>query len=148
MSPAAVAGRRQLPTPRHRAELRSNLKEYRKAWHQAGHPGDGDVSLRIPVYAGDTPDGAVDEPWESIKSYFGRMGTLYRESAGKAGIDATELRQGRADTLAALSYEQILKNKVAFGTAAATAWIMVFASLILGFAYVFFLRKQVTSDEA
>ncbi|OAN76334.1 sugar ABC transporter permease [Jannaschia sp. EhC01] len=34
----------------------------------------------------------------------------------------------------------------AFGTAAATAWIMVFASLVLGFAYVFFLRKQVTRD--
>lgn len=34
----------------------------------------------------------------------------------------------------------------AFGTAAATAWIMVFASLVLGFAYVFFLRKQVTND--
>ena len=34
----------------------------------------------------------------------------------------------------------------AFGTAAATAWVMVFASLVLGFAYVFFLRKQVAQD--
>jgi hypothetical protein len=44
------------------------------------------------------------------------MGNLYRESAGRAGIDATELRQGRADRLAGLGYDQILENKVAFGT--------------------------------
>jgi ABC-type sugar transport system permease subunit len=34
----------------------------------------------------------------------------------------------------------------AFGSAAATAWIMVFASLILGLAYVFILRKQVSNN--
>ena len=98
-------------------ELKTNIKVYRKAWQQAGHPGEGDVSLRVPVYAGETEAAAVDEPWDSISAYFSRMGALYRESAGKAGIDATELRQGRADRLEALSYDQILKTKVAFGTA-------------------------------
>lgn len=34
----------------------------------------------------------------------------------------------------------------AFGTASATAWIMVAASLILGLAYVFVLRKQVSGN--
>ena len=98
-------------------ELRGNLKEYRRAWKEAGHPGNGDVSLRIPVYAGETEEKAVEEPWESIRGYFGRMGTLYRESAGRAGIEATELRNQRAERLAAMSYEQILETKVAFGTA-------------------------------
>lgn len=98
-------------------ELKDNLKEYRKAWQEAGFPGNGDVSLRIPVYAGETEQRAVDEPWESISSYFSRMGTLYRESAGRAGIDATELRNQRAQRLAAMSYEQILETKVAFGAA-------------------------------
>ena len=97
-------------------ELRENLAEYRKAWRQAGHPGNGDVSLRIPVYAGATEQQATDEPWDSISSYFSRMGTLYRESAGQAGIDATELRNDRAQRLAALNYDQILATKVAFGT--------------------------------
>ena len=46
------------------------------------------------------------------------MGTLYRESAGQSGIDATELRDDRAERLKALSYEQILETKVAFGTGA------------------------------
>ncbi|MFQ6028506.1 MAG: LLM class flavin-dependent oxidoreductase, partial [Dehalococcoidia bacterium] len=98
-------------------DLRVNLKEYRKAWHAAGHEGDGDVCLRIPIYAGETEAGALDEPFESANNYFSRMGSLYRDSAGKAGTESTELRQGRAERLAALSYEQVLETKVAFGTA-------------------------------
>ncbi len=97
-------------------ELSSCIKEYRQAWQSAGHPGNGDVSLRIPVYAAATEQEALDDPFESIKSYFGRMGNLYRESAGRAGIDATELRNDRAQRLAALSYEDILQTKVAFGS--------------------------------
>ena len=98
-------------------ELSVCIKEYRKAWEEAGHAGNGDVSLRMPVYAGATQKKAVDEPFESISAYFGRMGTLYRESAGRAGIDATELRSDRAERLAALSYDQVLETKVAFGSA-------------------------------
>ncbi len=96
-------------------ELRGCLKEYRKAWREAGHDGDGDVSLRIPVYAADTEDAALGEPQDSINAYFNRMGSLLRDSAGRAGTDAG--RQGRADRLASLSYEEMLKTKVAFGSA-------------------------------
>ncbi len=98
-------------------ELRQNVNEYRRAWKEAGHPGEGDVSLRIPVYAGETQEQAMDEPFDSISSYFGRMGSLYRERAGRAGLDVTELGDGRADRLAALSYEEMLETKIAFGTA-------------------------------
>jgi len=98
-------------------ELRRNVDVYRQCWQEAGHPGKGDVSLRIPVYAGETQEQAMNEPFESISGYFGRMGNLYRESAGQAGIDATELREGRAERLAALSYEDMLETKIAFGTA-------------------------------
>jgi len=98
-------------------ELRENVQAYRQSWVKAGHPGEGDVSLRIPVYAGDTSQQALDEPFESISGYFGRMGSLYREQAGKAGPEVTELADGRADRLAGLSYEDMLKTKIAFGTA-------------------------------
>ncbi|MAF38057.1 MAG: hypothetical protein CL696_04105 [Chloroflexi bacterium] len=98
-------------------ELRQNVQEYRRSWKEAGHPGKGDVSLRIPVYAGETQEQAMDEPFDSISGYFGRMGSLYRERAGKAGLDVTELADGRADRLAALSYEEMLETKIAFGTA-------------------------------
>ena len=97
-------------------ELRSNLKEYRKAWHEAGHAGDGDVSLRIPVYAAKSEEAALEEPRDSIDAYFNRMGSLLRDSAGRAGTEAGDLRQGRAERLASMSYEQMLQTKVAFGT--------------------------------
>ncbi|MEC8959821.1 MAG: LLM class flavin-dependent oxidoreductase, partial [Chloroflexota bacterium] len=98
-------------------ELRENVDRYRRSWKEAGHDGEGDVSLRIPVYAGETMEQAMDEPFESISGYFGRMGNLYRERAGKAGLDATELSNGRADQIEALSYEEMLETKIAFGTA-------------------------------
>ena len=97
-------------------ELKGNLKVYREAWHEAGHAGDGDVSLRIPVYAADTEGAALEEPQDSINAYFNRMGSLLRDSAtGRAGGDS-DLRQGRADRLATMSYEEMLETKVAFGT--------------------------------
>ena len=97
-------------------ELRDNLEEYRKAWREAGHEGNGNVSLRIPVYVGLTEQGAIEEPFESIQNYFGRMGRLYAADSGSAGIQATELRDQRATRLSALSYDDILATKVAFGT--------------------------------
>ena len=59
---------------------------------------------------------AMDEPFESIRGYFGRMGNLYRERAGKAGLEATELGSGRAEQIEALSYKDMLETKIAFGT--------------------------------
>ena len=97
-------------------ELRGCLKEYRRAWREAGHSGDGDVSLRIPVYATDTEGAALAEPEESINAYFNRMGSLLRDSAGRAGTTDGQ-RQTRAERLASMSYDEMLKTKVAFGTA-------------------------------
>jgi alkanesulfonate monooxygenase SsuD/methylene tetrahydromethanopterin reductase-like flavin-dependent oxidoreductase (luciferase family) len=97
-------------------ELRGNLNEYRKAWRAAGHAGDGDVSLRVPVYVGLTGKAAIEEPFQSIQNYFGRMGRLYAAESGSAGIQQTELRDQRAARLSDLSYDDILETKVAFGT--------------------------------
>ena len=97
-------------------ELKGCLAEYRTAWHEAGHEGDGDVSLRIPVYAGESEEGALDEPQDSINAYFNRMGSLLRDaSTGRANGDQSN-RQSRADRLATMSYEEMLETKVAFGT--------------------------------
>jgi hypothetical protein len=99
-------------------ELRVNLQAYRKAWHEAGHAGDGNVFVRIPVYASTTEQGAIEEPRDSIMYYFNRQADLTRTSVGRAGTGPVERRQARAERMASLSYEQILHTKVAFGTAA------------------------------
>lgn len=98
-------------------DLRIHLQAYRKAWQEAGHKGHGNVYLRIPVYAGETQEGAVEEPRESIQHYFQRQAGIQRAGVGRAGAGPADRRQARADRLANLTYEEILHTKVAFGTA-------------------------------
>lgn len=95
-------------------ELSACIKEYRRAWQAAGHPGDGNVSLRVATYAGETEQAAMEEPQESIADYFSQMGELYRASAGNPAV----ARQARAEQLAGLTFEKMLETKVAFGSAA------------------------------
>jgi len=97
-------------------ELAGCLKTYRQAWRDAGHPGDGDACLRIPVYAAPTEKAAQEEPHETITYYFRRQADLTLAPVGRAGTGPAERRQTRAERLAGLSYEEILAKKVAFGS--------------------------------
>ena len=99
-------------------DLRANLQAYRKAWHEAGHPGDGNVFVRIPVYASTTEQAARDEPYDSIMHYFSRQADLTSSAVGRAGTGPAERRQARAERMRTLTYDEILHTKVAFGTAA------------------------------
>jgi alkanesulfonate monooxygenase SsuD/methylene tetrahydromethanopterin reductase-like flavin-dependent oxidoreductase (luciferase family) len=98
-------------------ELTRHLGSYREAWREAGHPGQGDVCLRIPVYAAPTETAALEEPRETITYYFRRQAQLTRAPIGRAGTGPVEQREAQAQRLTELSYEQILTTKVAFGTA-------------------------------
>ena len=105
-------GLRGMATP----ELAAHVKTYRQAWREAGHPGDGDVCLRIPVYAAPTESAALDEPKETIMYYFTRQADLTRVPLGRPGTGSVERRVTQARTLASLTYPEILSTKVAFGT--------------------------------
>ena len=100
-------------------ELTQHLRVYRQAWREAGHAGDGDVCLRIPVYVSPTAEAARDEPRETIMYYFQRQAALTRAPIGRAGTGPAEKLSTQAQRLAALSYDEILTTKVAFGTAPA-----------------------------
>lgn len=99
-------------------ELQMHLKAYREAWQEAGHPGRGNVSLRIPIYVGATEQAAIDEPRDTITYYFERQSNLVSQDAERLERTntATE-RQQTAERLASLTYEQILETKVAFDSA-------------------------------
>jgi alkanesulfonate monooxygenase SsuD/methylene tetrahydromethanopterin reductase-like flavin-dependent oxidoreductase (luciferase family) len=101
------------------ADLQAQLQPYRQAWREAGHPGDPSVYLRIPVYVGTTATGAVEEPRESLVSFFARQTELARSAVGRAGAGPSDRRQFQAERMASLSYDEMLARKVAFGTAAA-----------------------------
>jgi len=97
-------------------ELAGHLKTYRAAWREAGHAGEGDVCLRIPVYAAPTEKAATEEPRDTILYYFQRQAALARAPMGLVGIGPIERREEQARELSSLSYDEILRTKVAFGT--------------------------------
>ena len=99
-------------------DLQANLAPYRQAWRAAGHPGNPSVYLRIPVYVSATPEGAVEEPRESLASFFARQTELARSAVGRAGAGPADRRQFQAERMASLSYDDMLARKVAFGTPA------------------------------
>ena len=99
-------------------ELAGHLRAYRDAWRQAGHGGNGDVCLRIPVYAAPTEPAATEEPRETITYYFKRQAELARAPIGRAGTGPAEQLESQARRLTDLSYDEILTTKVAFGTSA------------------------------
>jgi alkanesulfonate monooxygenase SsuD/methylene tetrahydromethanopterin reductase-like flavin-dependent oxidoreductase (luciferase family) len=97
-------------------ELAEHLKGYRRAWREGGHAGNGDVCLRIPVYAAPTEKAAREEPEETTIYYFRRQAELTRAPIGRAGTGPAERRQAQAARLSSLSYDDVLSTKVAFGT--------------------------------
>jgi alkanesulfonate monooxygenase SsuD/methylene tetrahydromethanopterin reductase-like flavin-dependent oxidoreductase (luciferase family) len=99
------------------ADLQAQLAPYREAWRDAGHPGRPSVYLRIPVYASPTAAGAREEPRESLTSFFARQTDLARQAVGRAGAGPADRRRMQVERMAALSYDDILARKVAFGTA-------------------------------
>ena len=48
--------------------VKHSIGIYRQAWQDAGHPGQGDVTLRMPVYVGDTHAQAIADPQASTCS--------------------------------------------------------------------------------
>ncbi|HKZ06336.1 MAG TPA: LLM class flavin-dependent oxidoreductase [Methylomirabilota bacterium] len=99
-------------------DLQAQLAPYRQAWRAAGHPGNGSVYLRLPVYASPTAAGAREEPRESMAAFFARQTELARAAVGRAGAGPADKRRMQAERMAALTYDDMLARKVAFGTAA------------------------------
>jgi alkanesulfonate monooxygenase SsuD/methylene tetrahydromethanopterin reductase-like flavin-dependent oxidoreductase (luciferase family) len=97
--------------------LRQHLGTYRAAWREAGHPGNGDVCLRIPVYAAPTHEAAVAEPYENITYFFQRHAELTRSRLGRADTGSADRNIALHDHVIKMSYDEILERRVAFGTA-------------------------------
>ncbi len=47
-------------------ELARAIAEYRAAWREAGHPGDGDVMLRVGIYVAEEKGRALSKPRDRL----------------------------------------------------------------------------------
>jgi len=97
-------------------ELEPNITAYRKAWKEAGHPGEGKVFLRAPVYIAETDEAARDEPEESIMYFYRYLGERLQDSASRAGVRAVEDRAARGQRLQTISYDEALRDKIIVGS--------------------------------
>jgi alkanesulfonate monooxygenase SsuD/methylene tetrahydromethanopterin reductase-like flavin-dependent oxidoreductase (luciferase family) len=94
------------------SELAPVIDVYQAAWQAAGHPGHGEVRLRLPIYVADTPHRAQADPQASVMPYYERLRQGYLRNQG---ADSAE-RSSRAAQLATMTYEEVLQERVVFGT--------------------------------
>jgi alkanesulfonate monooxygenase SsuD/methylene tetrahydromethanopterin reductase-like flavin-dependent oxidoreductase (luciferase family) len=100
-------------------DLGAHVRRYRQAWREAGHAGEGSVYLRIPIYAGETEEGAREEARESITYFFQRHAELTQAGLGRAGAGPDDRRAARLEHLQRMTYDEICRTRVAFGSAPA-----------------------------
>jgi alkanesulfonate monooxygenase SsuD/methylene tetrahydromethanopterin reductase-like flavin-dependent oxidoreductase (luciferase family) len=98
------------------SELAPNIRAYREAYKAAGHPGDGQVFLRAPVYVADTAERARSEPEDSIMYFYRYLGERLEDSATRAGVRAIEDRAARGRRLQTITYDEALRDKIIVGT--------------------------------
>jgi alkanesulfonate monooxygenase SsuD/methylene tetrahydromethanopterin reductase-like flavin-dependent oxidoreductase (luciferase family) len=97
-------------------ELGPNIAAYREAYRAAGHAGEGQVYLRVPIYVGETEAAARDEPEASIMQFYRTLGQQIEDSATRAGARAIEQRAERGQALQTVTYDAALRDKVIVGT--------------------------------
>lgn len=97
-------------------ELKPNLRAYHEAWAKAGHPGRGEVFLRVPVYVAETSRQAREEPQESVMRFYRYLGQRIEESASASGARAIENRAARGARLQNITYDEVLRDKIIVGT--------------------------------
>ncbi len=100
------------------SELKPALDAYRAAWRAGGHPGDGKVFLRVPVYVADTDERAREEPRESILSLLRAVGSRMESAAAAAGAAETASRAARGQRMQSIAYEDVVAERMIVGTPA------------------------------
>ena len=107
-----------------RPALAESLGQYRAAWKDAGHADDSSVFLRIPVYVGETDEQAHADAEESTMRSYRRLAQNFLNSATVAGATPDEERVERAQRLSAITYEDLLRDRLAYGSPETVAGLL------------------------
>lgn len=98
------------------AEVKESVHHYRQTWQASGHPGTGDVTLRLPVFVANTTQEATSVAEASTLKYYRRLAESLTRSVGRAGTAADEDRARLAQELSNVTYEDLLRDWVIYGT--------------------------------
>jgi alkanesulfonate monooxygenase SsuD/methylene tetrahydromethanopterin reductase-like flavin-dependent oxidoreductase (luciferase family) len=88
--------------------LAPDLAAYRKAWKAAGHPGHGEVYLRLTLHIADSDRQALAEAEASIMSGYRTLGTRLEGSPNRR-------RAAEAEAVKTISYDEVRRDKVIIG---------------------------------
>jgi alkanesulfonate monooxygenase SsuD/methylene tetrahydromethanopterin reductase-like flavin-dependent oxidoreductase (luciferase family) len=91
-------------------QLRERLDLYRKARQEAGHPGPADIALRIPAYVAETAERAHVEPEASTRH------AIQYGAQELSGFAASQETAERLQHRASVPYDDLLKQRVLYGT--------------------------------
>jgi alkanesulfonate monooxygenase SsuD/methylene tetrahydromethanopterin reductase-like flavin-dependent oxidoreductase (luciferase family) len=98
------------------SQLAPYIQAYREAWKEAGHPGRGQVYLRVPAYLAETDARARAELRDSLMGFFAYQAELGRDSARRAGGEVALQRLKRVERLEALTFDEALATQVICGS--------------------------------
>jgi alkanesulfonate monooxygenase SsuD/methylene tetrahydromethanopterin reductase-like flavin-dependent oxidoreductase (luciferase family) len=96
------------------SELGPCIEQYRQARQAAGHAGEPEVGLRVPLYVAATAEQAYEEPKESAMMAVQGLRDRVAQSASRAGT--TGDWKSQAERLYGMTYDDWLRDKVVFGT--------------------------------
>jgi len=88
--------------------LAPDLKAYRQAYAEAGHPGHGECYLRLSMHVGDTDKEAIAEGEPSIMAGYRSLETRLEGSPNVR-------RRAELEEIRTIGYQQILRDKVVVG---------------------------------
>jgi alkanesulfonate monooxygenase SsuD/methylene tetrahydromethanopterin reductase-like flavin-dependent oxidoreductase (luciferase family) len=100
------------------SEFAPAVREYREAYEAAGHPGKGQVYLRVPTYLAESEERARAEAQESLMHFIREASARLKDSMSRPGTRAIESRAQRLQRLENLSYDEALQGQVLIGTPA------------------------------
>jgi alkanesulfonate monooxygenase SsuD/methylene tetrahydromethanopterin reductase-like flavin-dependent oxidoreductase (luciferase family) len=89
--------------------LAPDLAAYRDAYAAAGHPGKGEVYLRLSLHLADTDAQAMEEAEPSIMDGYKSLTTRLEGSPNAR-------RRAELETVRTITYEQVLRDKVVVGS--------------------------------
>jgi len=93
-----------------RPQLKERLDIYREKLAESGAPGAPDIAIRVPVYCAETTEKAREEPRVSA------LGAIQYAASELIQTAASPEIAQRMRRIAAAPYEQVLQERVVFGT--------------------------------
>src|SRR5271156_2026807 len=88
--------------------LAPDLAAYRQAYKEAGHPGEGEVYLRLTLHIADTDQQARDQAEESIMLGYRTLSTRLQNAPNRRCA-------AEAQVVKTISYEEVRRDKVIIG---------------------------------